>query len=220
MQVIGYVDSDGNITTLDGCTPATNLDCECDGGMVELSIKYNGLLTNANIQVINKDDIAIYSGIQSTNGEFTFIGLGKENRMTNTIYFEVNGVVVGELHVSCSQPLYIGLIIGDFEIVGGISRNNGQLCTSTYKQSNPKKEMFTSKAYPNPSGSEFDISVNTDNTKDKVTIQVFDIRGNLILSDKFKSTKHYKFGSRLKTGLYYVRLTQPNNVSMLKLIKN
>ena len=36
-----------------------------------------------------------------------------------------------KIHTSCSQPLYIGLIKGDFTIIDGYSRNGGQFCTPT-----------------------------------------------------------------------------------------
>ncbi|MFD2542259.1 T9SS type A sorting domain-containing protein [Lacinutrix gracilariae] len=111
----------------DPVTPPEGACNECDGGLVELTMQYNGM-SNATIMVLNKDDEVLYQGMHSATDQFTFIGNGDENRMTNTIYFFVNGLEVSDLHVSCSQPVGPGLQIGDFEIISGVSRNGGALC--------------------------------------------------------------------------------------------
>jgi len=41
----------------------------------------------------------------------------------------VDGELNIKIHTSCSQPIEIGMVFGDFEIVDGYSRNGGQICT-------------------------------------------------------------------------------------------
>ncbi|MBU2939762.1 hypothetical protein KO494_09450, partial [Lacinutrix sp. C3R15] len=125
----GYVTWTQDLVTLpcDPVTPPEGACDECDGGLVELTMQYNGM-SNATIVVLNNDDEVLYQGVHSATDQFTFVGNGDENRMTNTIYFFINEVEVNDLHVSCSQPVGPGLEIGDFEIISGASRNGGALC--------------------------------------------------------------------------------------------
>ncbi|SEA66979.1 T9SS type A sorting domain-containing protein, partial [Bizionia paragorgiae] len=200
-------------------TGVDDCDCECEGGMVELTLQYNGPLTNANIVIESKKGAEIYSGTHSTTGQFTIYGTGKKNRISNTIYLIVNGVVVGELHTSCSQPIYVGMVIGDFTIVAGESRNNGPLCSSPYKQAaNTSIDLFEVKAYPNPSSSTFNLNVKTP-SKGKIGIQVFDLYNKQLLNDEFNSQQEYKFGQQLPTGIYIVKIKQDKHLKIIRVIK-
>jgi hypothetical protein len=100
---------------------------ECKGGITELTLQYNGL-DGAEIVVENKKGETLYAGFHLTGDQFIFNGLGKDNKMSSYIYLYVDGNAVGDLHVSCSKPIGTGLTVGDFEIIAGLSKDNGPLC--------------------------------------------------------------------------------------------
>ncbi|WP_452225251.1 T9SS type A sorting domain-containing protein [Lacinutrix chionoecetis] len=221
IQVIGYVDSQGSVSSIDTCpsAPPTDDDCECDGGMVSLTLQYNGAISNAYIEIETKKGEIIYSGTHSTSEQFTFIGTGKNNRISNTIYLIVNGVVVGELHTSCSQPIYVGMVIGDFTIIAGESRNNGPLCMVDQKQANLEIQLFDAHVFPNPSSNSFSLHVSTD-LNSQIEIEVYDLFNKRLINDRFDSNVTYKFGDKLETGMYIVKIKQLDKIKLLRIIKD
>lgn len=146
------VDSDADTAT--GMTTCTNLepgendltwdagmympvveDCgECDGKITELSMRYLGD-TEVYVEVYMTKGNArhsrlIFEGNVGPNEEFSFVGNDKKGTMGPNISLYVDGELnVDNMHTSCSQPVYIGMIKGDFEVTDGQSRNGGQLCT-------------------------------------------------------------------------------------------
>ncbi|MCZ4693379.1 hypothetical protein DWB61_01685 [Ancylomarina euxinus] len=109
-----------------------DVDCgECDGKATNLTLRYDGD-TDAVITVIQKKDaVVVFDETVAAGEEFSFVGTDKKGTLGTEITIKVDGVVNTKIHTSCSQPLYIGLVKGDFTIVDGYSRNGGQFCTST-----------------------------------------------------------------------------------------
>ena len=104
-------------------------DCGCDGGIFSLTMRYTGASSAQIIVQEKKDDVVIYTGTVSPNGEFTVTGGSKKDgRFDNTIYFYVDGVENAEMHVSCSVDLLTGDVYGDFILIAGISKNNLPIC--------------------------------------------------------------------------------------------
>ena len=104
-------------------------DCGCDGGIFSLTMRYTGASSAQIIVQEKKDDVVIYTGTVSPNGEFTVTGGSKKDgRFDNTIYFYVDGVENAEMHVSCSVDLLTGDVYGDFILIAGISKDNLPLC--------------------------------------------------------------------------------------------
>ena len=56
---------------------------------------------------------------------FSFSG---NPRLDSRTQFYVDGTRVETLHTSCSKPIYVGMVFGDFEITAGESYKNGPLC--------------------------------------------------------------------------------------------
>lgn len=108
----------------------TTIDCGCEGGFVHMKLRYVGSAT-AQVQVREKkDNKLIYSGELDQYDEFSFSGTKKDGKLHNTIYVYIGGSENAELHVSCSVPIEIGDIYGDFAIVEATNKNNLSLCGS------------------------------------------------------------------------------------------
>jgi len=148
------VDSDADPTT--GKTICTNLEAgendmtwdagiseipveecgDCDGKITELTLQYLGE-TSANIEVVTKKEGAIFSGMVDPMGLFNFVGNDKKGTMGTEISVYIDGVLNVKIHTSCSQPIAIGMVFGDFEIIEGYSRNGGLLCVYDGPGENP-----------------------------------------------------------------------------------
>ncbi|NND12279.1 MAG: T9SS type A sorting domain-containing protein [Flavobacteriaceae bacterium] len=97
VTVIAHTDTEGNMTTLDGCFQAPVPDCGCEGGIVEVSFSYGGELSD----LTTNDDNAFFTD----NGDGTFtLDTYNGEKLSNPDIF-VNGVDAGEFHSSCSQNL-------------------------------------------------------------------------------------------------------------------
>jgi len=144
-----------------------NCECvpcgECKGKVTELTLKYNGS-TEAYVEVQQKKpEEIIFSGLVQPGDAFTFIGTDKKNTMGTEIRISVDGVLDTKIHTSCSQPIGPGLISGDFEVIGGYSKDGGTLCPiapcetckrvvgkSTNTASIVPNDFSLSNNYPNP----------------------------------------------------------------------
>ncbi|WP_372641326.1 hypothetical protein [Ancylomarina sp.] len=105
-----------------------NRDCACDGKATQLTLRYDGD-SGAQITVEQKkDNVVVFDEFVDAGEEFSFVGTDKKGTLGTEITIKVDGLVNAKIHTSCSQPLYIGLVKGDFTIVDGYSRNGGQLC--------------------------------------------------------------------------------------------
>lgn len=114
-------EGDGNDET--GCD-------ECDGQVIELTLRYNGE-EEAHIEVVHRlrsGNITIYDGLVEPDEPFTFFGQWRGGRMGAWIRVYVDGDLAARIHTSCSEPIGPGLVVGDFEVVDGSSRNGGRLC--------------------------------------------------------------------------------------------
>jgi hypothetical protein len=78
-------------------------------------------------------------------------------------------------------------------------------------------QEFTVQAYPNPSSSDFSLSISSD-VQQPVNVRVFDLSGKLLRAIK-TTTGITKLGNELNSGTYIVEITQDNNTKIIKLIK-
>ena len=102
------------------------MDCDCDGGTTFLEVVYNGTVSG-HLEVSDKNDV-YYDGPLQPGQTITLTPLPGDNKLKNNLDFEIDGVLNADVHTSCSYPIYVGLIFGDFEITTGTSRNNGDFC--------------------------------------------------------------------------------------------
>ncbi len=108
-------------------------DCgECDGKITSLTLEYQGS-SEAMVEVLAKGKKrhpgeVLYSGQVLPGGNFTVDGYDKHGTLGTEIKIIVNGCLRTKIHTSCSKPIFIGMVSGDFRILDGYSRNGGRLC--------------------------------------------------------------------------------------------
>jgi hypothetical protein len=110
-------------------TPPGGGDCnECDGKITRLDLQYNGG-ASANIEVVQKKDgIMAFSGNVNPGETFTFYGKDDKGTLGTEITIFINGSEAQKIHTSCSVEIGAGSVFGDFTVMGGASRNGGELC--------------------------------------------------------------------------------------------
>jgi predicted acyltransferase (DUF342 family) len=114
-----------------------DLPCgECDGKVTELSLQYNGADV-AYIEVEQKKEGAVFAGDVAPGEVFNFVGTDNGTLGTE-ISIYVDGVLNTAIHASCSKPIAVSYIFGDFEVVDGASLKGGPLCLMT--QETPAEE--------------------------------------------------------------------------------
>jgi hypothetical protein len=79
-------------------------------------------------------------------------------------------------------------------------------------------EVFTLKAWPNPSRQEFTLDI-TGSSLEKVYIRVTNNYGQVIEQLTTTSNQIVSFGDKLQPGVYYVEVRQGNTRKLVKLVK-
>ena len=74
-------------------------------------------------------------------------------------------------------------------------------------------------AYPNPSATNFSVSIKTNSVKGKITMQVVDMYGRIIETRNVNANSPVRFGDRYNPGTYFVRILQGKEHKEIKLIK-
>ncbi len=107
----------------------------CSGKVSRLTFQYNGS-ASAEIRVEGKrgpDDDDLFVGTVQPGGTFEITGPGSgtpgfSGTVGTEIRIFVDGVLHTSIHTSCSEPIFPGLISGDFEVLAGASKQGGPLC--------------------------------------------------------------------------------------------
>jgi len=100
-------------------------DC-CDGGVTQLELVYNGGSDLLNVSIADTDFVS-GSTIQ-VGVPFTINGTRRDGKMSSNTQIRSNSATVGEIHTSCSKPIYPGLVVDGFTVLAGTSRDGGALC--------------------------------------------------------------------------------------------
>ena len=115
--------------TLDAGLVLDDDDCgPCEGKVTQLTLQYNGGITDATIKIKQKKNGEdIFYNI-NTGDQLTVYGKDKKGTLGTEIKIYVNDVENTKIHTSCSKPIGPGLISGDFEVTEGYSKDGGLLC--------------------------------------------------------------------------------------------
>jgi hypothetical protein len=120
--VMGWTDGTGN--TCDNTVPPI-FSCDCDGGMIELSVRYNGddgAMVTAELDGSNSfGSFTVDDGDTITVSSWTV----NQNKLKKDTKFFVNGNE-SKFHTSCSTDI-LNLKIGAFTVVGWRD-GDGQIC--------------------------------------------------------------------------------------------
>lgn len=74
-------------------------------------------------------------------------------------------------------------------------------------------------AYPNPTNTNFSIQVRSSDVKEKITMQVFDVNGRLMLVKNLQAGSVIRLGDLYRPGVYYLRVLQGKQHKEMKLVK-
>ena len=103
-------------------------DCgDCDGKVTRLTLRYNGTMVGAFIEVIQKNADVVFSDTVQPGHVFDFTGTDNGTLGTE-ITIKVNGLENTTIHTSCSQDIGPGMVFGDFEVLSGHSKDGGRFC--------------------------------------------------------------------------------------------
>ena len=81
-------------------------------------------------------------------------------------------------------------------------------------------KTFNIKAFPNPTANQSKVHVESDNTKEKINLRIFDLSGRTVeLLWNITPGQTLQIGSKYRPGMYIVEMIQGNNRKQLKLIK-
>ncbi|MBN2016055.1 DUF4215 domain-containing protein [Candidatus Dojkabacteria bacterium] len=114
------------------CTPPPPPECECEKGMVELTVRYNGPQTGVTVDVYSKDypedHIGHFDNVQKDQ-LLTVYGPNGE-RMNNTTKYYINGTYNAQFHTSCSEYI-LNQTHGKFTVIGW-KDGKGHVCNPQY----------------------------------------------------------------------------------------
>jgi hypothetical protein len=104
-------------------------------------------------------------------------------------------------------------------VIGGINNTLTKLSASQQGMVAESGPQLDVSAMPNPSQDNFTIQLKGINKKDVITVQVFDQYGRLVETKKTYSGSTLTIGERYRPGVYYLRATQSNSHTEIKLIR-
>ena len=113
--------------TQGSCPTSPGVCNSCSGKISELSFKYIGQSRSVIkvLQAIN--EVTLFEQVVEPGDQFSVFG-NYNGSMDKEIIIYVAGEENTKIHTSCSKPVGPGLITGDFEVVTGLSKDNGSLC--------------------------------------------------------------------------------------------
>lgn len=137
-------DCDGNVTItytdlISPLPPQPGFSCSCDGGMVTLTVRYNGT-NGATVDVYYDTGVLLATFTNVFDGDILTVdatSVGQIKLKADT-RFTVNNGPERKIHTSCSQSI-LDLTIGEFTVIGWLDvdgqicedYNNNGLCTDT-----------------------------------------------------------------------------------------
>ena len=100
----------------------------CEGSVTALSLRYIGDEAGEITIYDHRRRNLLYSNHHEPGDVFSFVGANVHEKMNPNIYTYIDGELDAFLHTSCSVDIYVGLLFGEFEVVGGRSLDGGLLC--------------------------------------------------------------------------------------------
>ena len=129
--VIGWTDGSGN--TCDETVPQI-LSCDCDGGMIELSVEYNGPAgATVTAEYDPGNSLGTFTNVQPGDIITVISWSINQNKLKKDTKFFVNGNE-SKFHTSCSKDL-LDLTIGAFTVIGWLD-GDGQICGFSPQEDN------------------------------------------------------------------------------------
>ena len=103
-------------------------------------------------------------------------------------------------------------------VIGGT--NNNTLTKTAIQEAIPEvSESFEVKVMPNPTNTNFTLTVQSGNSKDIIKMQMADMYGRIIETRTLSASQTISIGDNYRPGTYFVRVMQGVQHRELKLIK-
>jgi hypothetical protein len=175
---------------------------------------------------------ATYRGVGTVNGSgnygFVVVAVdGDENGGGGTDLFRIKiwdksqgNTVVYDNNMGADENGLPTTALGGGSIV--IHKNNAKKnqMVATSRATLPAAPVFTLRAYPNPTTSQFTVQINSSNSADKVQLRVMDMSGRVVeLFNNLSANQSLQLGSRYRPGLYILEMIQGGQKQQLKLMK-
>ena len=249
LTVIAYIDAEGGVASIETCpTAAAECDCDGKIVKMSVVYHGENDVTITVGADAGGNNSTTFSNVQYGEVLTADLGeIGNwwywtvDGNVEASIHTSCSDDILGNVDASKSN---FG-DMGDFPdpedgdnngtfLVISHTDSNGNICSIDYNHTariamrsgetsiediEPAITEFSVKAWPNPTDNQFYIKVLSPNVKDKVNIEVFDIRSRLIHKDQFNGAFDYGFGQNLNAGLYFVRIQQGDSVETIKLMK-
>ncbi|HTJ51571.1 MAG TPA: gliding motility-associated C-terminal domain-containing protein [Cyclobacteriaceae bacterium] len=106
--------------------PAADTCGTCAGGMISLTLQYNGVSTAGVSVEDNKSPI--FSAQVTPNEKIVLVPQGHSGFVGNTLQIKVNDVLNTSINTKCNIPIFINAIYGDFTVFAGSSKTGGSIC--------------------------------------------------------------------------------------------
>tara|TARA_R110002012_G_scaffold321998_1_gene553352 strand:+ start:90169 stop:93585 length:3417 start_codon:yes stop_codon:yes gene_type:complete len=162
---------------------------------------YICLLTIEDENIINKLQEVDWTGTGATVGNInTNTELGQ-----SIVYFTTSDDPENDL-----LTFRLGSICGDFSSINDIDYNTKYECNSGFRVS----------LSPNPTSSETEVVIEDYKTNESYEMSLLSNSGNLLSTQPIKNQKTKLDISRLKSGVYYIKVDGPNGVSTRKVLVN
>lgn len=191
------------LTTEYNCDPNFSY-CDIEGGQTSIGFPSGATYTGTYSNNKNQDP----QFINPSNGAgVLFDGLYSTNWNLN-----INSPCIDAGAISGSYPSY------DLDLNPRIV--NGRIDMGAYEYSSTVTGLHNQtetimSLFPNPTNGNFTIELNT---KEKQFIQVFDITGNVVFSQRIENGKAIIDGSHLASGIYNINIKGSNSVANKKLV--
>lgn len=200
-------------------TPIGSLNTIANG--IAFEIDNNGIAYAADSVTGNFYTINLTTGLATVVGlmdQFGFYPVGQGfsiDHSTNTMYAVLqnsNGVIRTHFYT-------VNLTTGALTDLGdGSSRKYSLFAISPLPLGVSKTTLSETKVYPNPSNGNFTIDLGREYTD--VTVQIYNILGQLISSEKYASAKTIEHRINAAAGMYFVKVsTAKEGSNTLRVIK-
>jgi hypothetical protein len=141
------------------------------------------------------------------------------------IYIKNNGSVIYDNQPGASDAALPTQAVGTNStvVISGINSSLTQSNTTQKAELEATASQVSSEldviAYPNPSATNFSISVKANSVEGKITMQVVDMYGRIIETRNVNVDTPIRFGDRYNSGTFFVRILQGKEHKEIKLIK-
>ena len=101
-----------------------------------------------------------------------------------------------------------------------VSHDNGNLNVLRATAEINGVQGYSCSIYPNPSGSDFTINIQSANSNDRTEVRLLDVTGRLVDQRRnVKGSQVLRMGANVKPGVYFIELSRGEEVKQLKLVK-